>query len=83
MVVNLRVLYFSSKNDLFVKLDLVSKLFDIEFEENEFPEQGIHINNILPALESCGWNIKIDQPKDKESNIKVILTQEIIEEINI
>lgn len=75
MVVNLRVLYFEKDKEPFVPVDRVNELFDIEFEENEFPEQGIHISNILPVLESCGWKINA---KQNETSIKVILTQEEI-----
>lgn len=75
MVVNLRVLYFEKDKEPFVPVDRVNELFDIEFEENEFPEHGIHISNILPALESCGWKINV---KQNETSIKVILTQEEI-----
>lgn len=75
MVVNLRVLYFERDKEPFVPVDRVTELFDIEFEENEFPEQGIHISNILPALESCGWKINA---KQNEVSIKIILTQEEI-----
>ena len=38
MVVNLRVLYFEKDKEPFVPVDKVNELFDIEFEENEFPE---------------------------------------------
>jgi hypothetical protein len=83
MVVSLRVLYFEQGKEPYISLERAAYLFNIEFEENGFPEQGIHANDILPLLEQGGWNIKIDQPEDEVSNIKVILTQEIIEEINI
>ena len=73
MVVNLRVLYFERDKEPFIPVDRVNELFDIEFEENKFPEQGVHANDILPILEQYGWKINA---KRNEISIKVILTQE-------
>lgn len=73
MVVNLRVLYFEKDKEPFVPVDRVNELFDIEFEENEFPEQGIPVRDIFQILEQCGWKINA---KRNETSIKVILTQE-------
>ena len=80
MIIDFRALYFKVGEEPFISLERISLLFDIDFEDNEFSEQGIHVDHFLPFLEQCGWKIDIIKPSEIDDNIKFILTQKRIED---
>lgn len=80
MIIEFRALYFKVDEEPFVNLEHASKLFNVDFVGDNFPEQGIHANDLIRFLEQGGWKVNIVQPDRDETYIKVFLTQKRIEE---
>jgi hypothetical protein len=76
MIIEFRALYFEADKEPFIPLERASLLFDIEFEDNEFPEEGIHANSLLPVLNQGGWKINVVKPSETDKRIKVFLTHD-------